>query len=148
MATGWATSTSARRPASIIARHIEFPFFLYYLKGRGDGKFPEGVRLSNRPEPVAQVRRVAAGRGEADHHLSGCQGQARLAAARRSRFRRISGRPEQARAVYRLAVATAHPEYLHDGRPALRRHAARRAGLQDRVLDHDVTVFGPDHRAI
>ena len=37
---------------------IELPFFLYYLKGKGDGKFPQGVRLSDRDEPVAQVRRA------------------------------------------------------------------------------------------
>ncbi len=29
------------KTAAYYREHIEFPFFLYYLKGRGDGKFPK-----------------------------------------------------------------------------------------------------------
>ena len=39
---------------------IEFPFFQYYLKGKGSSDFPGGVGFRDGDERVAEIRRVAA----------------------------------------------------------------------------------------
>ena len=63
----------------------------------------QGVRLSDRHESVAQVRRVAARQPPSPRRIYlDAKGQARVAAARAGRLRRVSLRSEQARALHRL----------------------------------------------
>ena len=61
-----ATATSlgpvpfSSKTSEFYREHIEFPFFQYYLKGKGSPSFPGGLGLRDRHQPVADVRRLAA----------------------------------------------------------------------------------------
>ena len=71
----------------IIREKIEFPFFLYYLKGRGDGKFPKAYVFQT---GMNQWRKFDAWppRDVQTHgSLSGREGQAGVAAAQASGVR-------------------------------------------------------------
>ena len=72
MATGWATSTSAPKTAAYYREQIELPFFLYYLKGRGDGKFPKAYVFQTGMNQWRKFDAWPPDRGQTDHALSRC----------------------------------------------------------------------------
>ena len=112
--------------------NIEFPFFVHYLKGRGDGGFPKAWAVSNGREPVAPVRPMAAARRSSGRPVPGCSWQAGVEPAGGGRFRRVPVGPRQAGAI-RGPHRAGDPQYVHDRRPAFCRHASRCAGVSDRA---------------
>ena len=90
------------KTAPYYREQIEFPFFLYYLKGRGDGKFPQGLGFSDRHEPVAPVRPLAAAPPPSPPTIYlDAKGKLSWQPPGAGRLRRIPRRPQQARAVHR-----------------------------------------------
>ncbi len=73
---------------------IELPFFLYYLKGRGDGVFPKAYVFQTGMNQWRKFDALAARSRQTHYHLSGCKRCTRLAAACADGVRRVPLRPE------------------------------------------------------
>ena len=114
----------------VVSRARRVPVLRQAPQGARDRAGARSADVRHRAERVATPRDVAAqGRAEEDA-LSGSRWLARLAGAGGRWLRRVRQRPRQARAACGLHGAE-HAVQLHDGRPALRRAAAGRAGLSD-----------------
>ena len=144
MATGWATSTSARRPALYYREKIEFPFFLYYLKGKGDGKFPKAWLFQTGMNQWRKFDAWPPKRAEAATDLFlDAKGKLVLAAAGGSR-RSTSISPirtSRCRTSAASCMGVLNSYMTED-----QRFAATRPDVlvyKTEPLDHDVTVFGP-----
>ena len=124
--------------------HIEFPFFLYYLKGKGDGKFPKAWLFQTGLNQWRKLRCLAARSSRSPATCSWMRnGKLSLAAAGGSRLRRVSRRSQQAGAL-RRPHRSGRAEHLYDRGPALRRRRGPTCwSTRPKPLDHDVTVFGP-----
>jgi putative CocE/NonD family hydrolase len=128
--------------AAYFREHIEFPFFLYYLKGRGDGKFPKAWMFQT---GMNQWRRFDAWPPrEAKPVDLFLDAGGKL----------VWSRPEKAGfAEYLSDPAKPVPYVGHIVRDVLntymtedQRFAAMRPDVlvfQTEPLDHDVSVFGP-----
>jgi len=103
---------------------IEFPFFQFYLKGKGDGKFPKAWVFQT---GMNQWRRFDAWPPAAAKATT-----IFLAAPRPTGLRRIPRGPQPARAL-RGPDGDGHPRQLHDRGPALRGHTPGRAGIPHRA---------------
>ena len=90
----------------------------------------QGVAVSDRREPVAQVRRLAAARGEHRRSiLSGCdKASCRWQQPATAGFDEYLSDPNKP-VPYIGFIVQRRAEYLHDGGSAFRRDAAGRAGL-------------------
>ena len=143
----WARSRFPPRPREFYREHIEFPFFQYYLKGKGIAQLSRSVGLRDGHEPVENLRRLAAAHRPAPLALP-------ATAAAASRSSRPQNRPSPAFDEY--VSDPAHPvEYIdqieirmtgdymiQDQRVAVA--PARRAGLRERAAStDDVTIAGP-----
>ena len=122
--------------------NIELPFFVQNLKGKGNGlkavrgraEFPRRTCLrrdaTSGSGSTPGRRRAAAARSlyfDADGKLS-------WSAPAAAGLRRVSQRSQQAGALHRrTGPRHGHARGLHDLRPALRLHAARRADLRNRA---------------
>ena len=114
-ATASVTSTSVRRRPNSIREKIEFPFFNYYLKGKGDGKAPRGLGLRDRAQPVAQ-RRTPGRRRPPQPKTLYFHAEGKLSfdapAEPTPPVRRIRQRSREARALHRLARPGMTREYM------------------------------------
>ena len=77
--------------------HIEFPFFLYYLKGRGDGKFPKAWVFQTGMNQWRKFDAWPPRAGPTHRPVSGCQGQTGVAAAGGGWLRRVPVRSRTSR---------------------------------------------------
>ena len=112
------------KTAVFYREEIEFPFFNFWLKGKGDGKLPEAYVFETGtnqwrkedawPPKDAQPKSLYL-------HAGGAS-ELRRSPGKRRRFRRIRQRPQQAGALHRRAGAR-HDARAHGGRSALRLHA-------------------------
>ena len=136
------------KTAEFYREQIEFPFFEYHLKGKGDRKLPEGVGLRDRHEPVARATTPGRRRTPKPRSLY-LHADGRLGVRRRRRrrasdgVRRVRQRPGQAGAVHR------QDRHRHDAAStwtADQRFAARRPDVlvyQTDALEEDLTLAGP-----
>ena len=122
------------KTADFYREKIELPFFEFYLKGKGPSSIPRPG--SSRPaRTMAAIRRLAAQGGPAEVALPARRRQARLRPA--GRRRPEAGYDEYvsdpAKPVpYHRQDRHRHAPRIHGRGPAVRRDAARRAGLPDR----------------
>ena len=72
------------KTAEFYRDQIEFPFFNFWLKGKGDPKLPEAYRLRDRHEPVAARGRLAA-QGRRVRRRCTCRPDGKLSLRRRRR---------------------------------------------------------------
>jgi len=121
---------------------IEFPFFLYYLKGRGDGKFPKawlfetGVnqwrRFDQWPPAAAPLKTM----------FLGAKGKLAWTQPQESAFDEYLSDPNKPVPYIGHIVQRIHNTYMVEDQ----RFAAARPDVlvyKTDVLDRDVSVFGP-----
>jgi putative CocE/NonD family hydrolase len=121
---------------------IEFPFFLYHLKGKGDGKFPQawlfetGVnqwrRFDQWPSPEAKAMTM---------YLD-AKGKLSMQSAASQTFDEYLSDPNRPVPYVGAITLAVRNDYMTDDQ----RFAATRPDVlvyKTEVLDHDVTVFGP-----
>ena len=131
------------KTAQYYREQIEFPFFVYYLKGKRRRKVPQGLCLPDRHEPVAQVRPVAARRRQA-HQPSTSMPKASSPGSSRAQAafdEYLSDPNKPVPYIGRVTMGVLNTYMTEDQRFA----AARPDVLvyKTDVLDHDVTVLGP-----
>ncbi len=128
-----------REDRRLLPREDRVPVLRVPPEGRRRRRAPEGVGVRDRHERVAQARRLAA-EGRESREVPPAQRREAVRASRlqsTGRFghpatgvRRVRQRPREAGAVHRQDRHQ-HGEGVHDRRPAVRVHAARRARLSD-----------------
>ncbi len=129
-------------PAPISARHIEFPFFLYHLKNRGDGKFLQAwlfqtgmnqwMKLDQWPPKQAQRKTM---------YLA-AQGKLSTAPAAAQVFDEYVADPTRPVPSFNAITVAVPNDYMVSDQ----RYAATRPDVlvyKTEPLDHDVTVTGP-----
>ena len=117
------------KTAAFYREQIELPFFEFHLKGRRRPKLSRGVGVRDRHQPVAALRRLAAAGGhDREPSTSPRDGRLRGRAASRAATAFDEYVSDPAKPVpYIDNIAIGMTPRVHDRRPALRRHAARRA---------------------
>ena len=145
-----APSPFGAKTAEFYREQIEFPFFEYHLKGKGDDQAARGVR-SSRPAPTSWRTHDAWPPKAAKPRSLYLHAGGRLGSspARRRRRRRPSTstsatRPSRCRTSTRSTSACCR---VHGRRPALRRPPARRAGVPDRAARRRPDARRPDRRS-
>ena len=135
--------------AEVFRERVMIPFFRHFLKGEGELDLPEAWIFETGANRWREFDTVAAERPRERHFLSRRRRRAvgRQARRRRSGLRRVRQRPGQPGALH---ARHHHPlaRRVHGGGPALRRTAARRAGLPVRALGAGCDPGRPDHCAV
>ena len=131
------------KTAAYYREKIEFPFFLYHLKGAGDGKFPRACVFQTGTNEWRKFDTVAARRSQIRQHLSRCQRETCLATdPRRPPFDEYLSDPSQPVPYIGSLVG---PGVLNTYMTEDQRFAASRPDVlvyKAEVLDRDVTVLG------
>ena len=140
-----ARSASTPRRRRSTASTIELPFFEHFLKGQGaEDDAARGVRLRDRHQPVAHASTPGRRRRRRPTTLY-LQAGGTLASTAPSSAAAASTSTSAIRPS-RCRISSndrhRHARRVHDRRPALRRHAARRAGLPDRAASTRTTWPG------
>ena len=116
------------KTAAYYRERIELPFFLYHLKGSGDGKFPRAQVFQTGMNQWRKFDVWPPADCQSRHHLSRPAGKLAWERPEKAAFDEYLSDPNKP-VPYIGYLATRVLNTLHDGRPALRRGAPGRAGL-------------------
>ncbi len=134
--------TFASNTSAYFRERIEFPFFLYHLKGRGDGKFPlayvfqtgmnQWLKLDQWPPKEAQSKTM----------YLGANGRLAAQAAAAQAYDEYLADPNRPVPAFSAITVAVPRDYMVSDQ----RFVATRPDVlvyKSERLDHDVTIFGP-----